>query len=456
MAILLPTAVLGAAVREAAITQATIAAEGSPIPILYGRVRLGARVFAAAVLDGALVLGCLWGVGPIDAVEAIEIDDAAPHASVSVAHYLGTPTQGVDPTLAAAIPGYADTLVAAVDGEIVGIAYSVLLIPPRLGTGFPRVAATVRGRQAWDPRENLVRWSDDLSRGEWSGYWVKPAITVGVADPFGGLTACRLASADKSGAPAANHSGVAIATPVALPAGQYVVSLYGRCLSGTLPIAYGVTDGATAGATLTATWMRFEVTVTVGAIGAGTTVFEVYEGTAGNPAWEIAAPQVRHASAAPGFVATTDVQISPGSRYTRNPALCSADFIRSPVYGQGLTVADADLGTAAAVCDELLADGLPRRTLDLALEQELAAAQWADVLAGYAACFLAREGAAVRLVPDRPAAATRALTAADVVEGSLRLRQRAQREAPTVVRVEWTDTTTTPRRTREVATTCAL
>lgn len=293
MPILLPAAVLGAAAGAAA-TQVMVAAEGAAIPICYGRVRVGARIFAAAVLDRRLVLGCLWCVGPIHSVESIEIDDAAPAADVKIQHYLGSPSQGVSSLLAAAIPGYADTLVASVDGTQLGMAYSVLRIPARLGGGFPRVAAVVRGRKVADPR----------------------------------------------------------------------------------------TSGGAA-------------------------------------AW------------------------------SRNPALIAADFIASAAYGQGLAVSDADLSAAADACDEVMADGQPRRALDIAIEQELPAAQWSEVLAGYAGCFLARDGNAVRLVPDRPAASSRAISAADIVEGSLRLRQRAKRDVPTVVRVEWTDTGVTPWRTRE-------
>jgi len=447
--ILLPSAVLGAAARDAASAQATIAAEGAPIPILYGRVRLGARVFAVGVLDGALVLGCLWGIGPIDAVESIEIDDAAPHASVVATHYLGTPTQGVDPTLAAAIPGYADTLVATVDGATIGVAYSVLRIPARLGSGWPRVAAVLRGKTVWDPRSNLLPWSLDLTAPAWSGYWLLPTVTAGAADPDGGTGAFAVAAADKPAAPGQYYSGLAIASPVALATGPYEIEFWARSLGAPFGLAFGVGPTGYAGvAALTANWQLFRATVTA-TVAAGTTVFEVYEGVAGSPAWAIWRPAVRVAGAARGFVGTLAAPATAGSRWARNPALIAADFLTSVAYGQGLTVAADDLGAAAAVCDTLLADGLPRRVLDLALEAELPAAQWADVLAGYAGCALAREGSAVRLVPDRPASPTRALTAADVVEGSLRLRQRAQRETPTVVRVEWTDTATTPWRTRE-------
>ena len=141
-------------------------------------------------------------------------------------------------------------------------------------------------------RYNLVRWSEDLSRPEWVGYWQKPAITAGVTDPFGGTSACRLASADKPAAPGQYYSGVAIVSPDALPAGTYEVSLYARCVSGTLGIGYGMADGLTVVAMLSTTWQRYAVTVTTAARAAGLTVFEVFEATPGNSAWEIFAPQV--------------------------------------------------------------------------------------------------------------------------------------------------------------------
>ncbi|WP_347278611.1 hypothetical protein [Plasticicumulans sp.] len=449
MAILLPAAVLGAAARDAASAQATIAAEGAPIPILYGRVRRGALLFAATVLDGALVLGCIWGVGPIDAVESIEIDDAAPHASVVATHYLGTPTQGVDPTLAAAIPGYADTLVASVDSEAIGIAYSVLRIPARLGSGWPRVAAVLRGRAVWDPRSNLIT---QPRVAQWAPYLTADAAGTAVErwEPGVGwvLRLTKTGGADSSlfgrqisvpGLTGAAVCGSMLWAAVGSVGTARAVRVGASVSGGGSAVAYA--ESPMTGPT---GWSRATATATASLAGGGTYHCWV-TGPVGASA-DFALPQVEIAAASRGYV---DGPAVAGARWSRNPALIAGDLLASGAYGQGLTVSDTDLGLAAAVCDEVLADGLPRRALDLALDAELPAAQWADVLAGYAGCFLAREGAAVRLVPDRPASPTRTLTAADVVDGSLRLRQRAQRETPTVVRVEWTDTTTTPWRTRE-------
>jgi hypothetical protein len=130
--------------RKVSWAQEQVAAEGAPLRVLYGRTRIGAQVAVLHQSDTTLYLLCVWGEGPIDAVEAVEINNKAVPASVTVTTYLGTTGQTVNATLAGVIPGYADALP--------GIAYSVLQIPLRVVDGFPEVAAIVRGRKLYDPR----------------------------------------------------------------------------------------------------------------------------------------------------------------------------------------------------------------------------------------------------------------------------------------------------------------
>ena len=134
-------------------------------------------------------------------------------------------------------------------------------------------------------RYNLVRWSEDLSRAEWVGYVAKPVITTGAADPIGGTGACQLAAS------AGAYSGVYMTADADLPAGQYTLGVYARCVSGTLTVLLGHTDSFTVACALTTTWQRFSLTRTMGARAAGARVFEVFENTSGSQAWEIYAPQ---------------------------------------------------------------------------------------------------------------------------------------------------------------------
>ena len=155
----LPADVFNDVASTAASRQETVTADGSPVPLVYGRQPLGASIIAATVDNTDLILACGWCLGEIDAIESLTINGLAPAESVTVTHYLGTTSQTADATLAAAIPGYSDTLVVALGGEVHGIAYSVLRIPSGAVSGFPRVEAILRGRKVYDPRTSAIAYS---------------------------------------------------------------------------------------------------------------------------------------------------------------------------------------------------------------------------------------------------------------------------------------------------------
>lgn len=142
----------------------TVAAKGALVPVMYGRRDAPGLMFAQGMIGSDLVIGFLWCVGEIDAIEAIYVNDALPPmgaGNVVITNYLGTPSQGVDATLASAIAGYADTLrVPIPGGGFLGLAYSVLRIPPGKISGFPRTArAVIRGRKVYDPRTATTAYS---------------------------------------------------------------------------------------------------------------------------------------------------------------------------------------------------------------------------------------------------------------------------------------------------------
>jgi hypothetical protein len=129
--------------------QLMVAAAGMPIALPFGRVRIGANVIQPITLGGNLLLPVLIGQGPIQAVEAIEIDNKPLPAGVTVTTYLGAAGQGVDASLvtAWAVVGktYADTLP--------GIAWTLLTIPPGGDYSFENIALIVQGLKLYDPRD---------------------------------------------------------------------------------------------------------------------------------------------------------------------------------------------------------------------------------------------------------------------------------------------------------------
>lgn len=134
--------------------RATVAAEGTPVPIIYGRDQVGALVGTVTQAGGDWIVLCIWchgGRAGIEAIEQVTTGGKSTAGRVTWTHYLGTPDQGIDPILAAAIPGYSDTLAFVRGGVPTAFAYSVARYPTT--EGFLRFEATIRGLKVHDPRD---------------------------------------------------------------------------------------------------------------------------------------------------------------------------------------------------------------------------------------------------------------------------------------------------------------
>ena len=148
---------INASAQNQTAQQITIAGVGNAVPLVYGRVSIGGRIIALGKIGTDLVVAYAWCLGEIDAIENVYINDAAPPAGVTLTHYTGTTTQGIDPTLSSALAGYTDTMVLTRPKGNVGVAYTVARITTAAAlTGFPRARAILRGRKMLDPRYPLV------------------------------------------------------------------------------------------------------------------------------------------------------------------------------------------------------------------------------------------------------------------------------------------------------------
>ena len=136
-----PSSTLRKVKKKKQAQQETVAGIGSLIIPIYGRVRIGAKIFAVATSGSKLILGCLWGYGEIDAVESWTVNDLAPTAGFHATHYTGAPGQVPDPTLVNAFALRGKTYTDALPG----LAYSVITVPASENAGFPRIAAVIRG-----------------------------------------------------------------------------------------------------------------------------------------------------------------------------------------------------------------------------------------------------------------------------------------------------------------------
>lgn len=141
----------------------TLAAAGKVLSVAFGRRDLPGRMATAVEYQGNLVLRVIWCIGECEEIEDLFInDEPIPAQGVSMTHYMGTPTQDVDPTLAAAIPAYADTMRIETPHGWVGVCYSVIVIEPSVLGGFPRsVRAVGKWRRVWDPRLDARVWSEN-------------------------------------------------------------------------------------------------------------------------------------------------------------------------------------------------------------------------------------------------------------------------------------------------------
>lgn len=300
---IIPRRVVNSVADSTSDRQLSVAGAGAFVPFGYGAFRTGPLVAQAANHNGRLVLLLVWCLGEIEAIDGLYLSDgSAVPVTVATTHYTGSATQGVDPTLAAAIDGWDNDLVTVVRGQVVGLAYSVVSIPSYAQIGVPAFVADIRGRRVYDPRD-------------------------------GGQSA-----ADSS------------------------------------------------------TWL-----------------------------------------------------------YSENPALALADLEVSTLYGRGRSIDWASVATVADDCDELVQGIERRRALGLVINSQSSVDGWVNTLMAYAGCFVVPVGNFSKLVSNRPASVSRALSDEDIVADdngrpNLSIKLRGLSNAPTVVRVIYTETTTREHR----------
>lgn len=151
-----PRDTLNGSALNAADTQANIAAENTPLRVIYGRVRLGAAIANILPYSGGNVYLCVWGHGDIDGVVSYTIDDLAPQAGVTATHYTGSAGQTVNSMLVAAFAAQSPPITFT--DAMPGVAYSVVYVPTSASSGFPRINAIVDGLKVWTGA--TTEWTD--------------------------------------------------------------------------------------------------------------------------------------------------------------------------------------------------------------------------------------------------------------------------------------------------------
>ncbi len=125
-----------------------------------------------------------------------------------------------------------------------------------------------------EPTENLLLYTDGLIGGSWAGYCGNQTNVTGnttdVMAPDGTFTATRIVRNDVYTCGSSSGWGLYWNSTATVVSGSvYTTSVYARVASGSVTVTYGLTDGATANATITPTWSRLTYTATASSTARG-------------------------------------------------------------------------------------------------------------------------------------------------------------------------------------------
>ncbi|MBL0142667.1 MAG: hypothetical protein IPP91_11340 [Betaproteobacteria bacterium] len=463
-----PPTTLNAAAQASTQAQLITAGRDSYIPITYGGPdRVAGLLYFCRVHNGNLVVVQILGHGPMESITGVDMDDGALPASVTVATYLGTDTQNEDPTLVAAIPGFAE--------KMRGTAYLVAVVPPGVSRGFPRFTALVKGVKVYDPRENVITYSNTFSNAAWTNSL--STLTQGALAPDGTPTAWTLTDSNAAGYGALSRN-FAIANDTA----SYAMSIRVKKTAGGTAPTFGINVNLVGGTGVTR-HLRLNTDTGVDAFGNWTVTTDLRDPTF----WLCAAVVTNNASgntnlayalypatsaygggasdtvAATGsavccwaqgnngatilpYTPTTSAIVLPGTRWSDNPALALADFAVNTVYGCRKLADWTQVAYAAAYCDELVgATPEKRNLLSLTILEKRTTDEWVDVLRAYVPAFVEWDGDIMYMTHDGPRPSDHAFTAANIdTSPEPALINRGLQDRANVVEIGFMRTDVTP------------
>lgn len=461
--------------------QVMVASRDSMIPILYGGPeQLAGLLYIAKVYGGSLYLAVIYGEGEFDRIgdnatddmTGILVNDQAAPSGIAVQKHVGTASQAADGWLTNVLygTGFAETLA--------NTAYAVYQVPAGAVAGFPRLSASVKGRKLYDPRSNLLPYSNLLS--SWSD--VGTCTVAQNADGAYGATNYAWTLTDDS---ASAHEGRTIAFSIVSSSNAYRwavkikkttggTSKTARVdvnLAGGTGVSSSVlvntddgnfTGGASVAVTNLGTTWLVEGTITDNASGNNALGVALYPAVAPNGSFTQAVAttgsavfsevQVRLASKPAGYIATPGATaVDQPTIWSDNPALILGDYLASATYGEGRAVDASSLAAAAEYCDHMMgAAGKPnekraRATIQIDARQPTKA--WRDILRAYVPCWVNIVGDTAYLTVDRAAPLSHTFTASNICADPPPVLQRAGiRDTPTIVSIGYTDTSVVPWR----------
>ena len=467
--------------RDPVQNQILVASRDATIPILYGGPEyLAGLLYIAKVYGGTLYLATIYGEGEFerigtnstDDMAGILVNDQTAPTGVAVQKHVGTSGQSADSWLTSILTGtgYAETLADT--------AYAVFQVPPGAVSGFPRISASCKGRKVYDPRSNLLPYSNLFS--SWTDVGTC-TVSQNADGPYGATNYAWTLTDDAAGA----HEGRTVAFTVASSSSVYAWAVKVNntaggtaktaridvSLAGGTPVNSSVLvntdDGNTtggSGVTVTdlGTFWLVQGTITDNASGNNALGMALYPAVAPNGSFTQAVAttgsavfceaQVRLSTKPTGYVETpAGTAVDQPTVWSDNAALCLGDFLASSTYGEGRTVDPNTLAEAAEFCDRMMGAAgeanEKRSRVTILLDQRRPAREWRDVLRAYVPCWVNVVGDTTYLTVDKAGSSEHTFTSANIDTDEPPVLQRAGiQDTPTRVSIGYTDTTVQPWR----------
>ncbi len=182
---------------------------------------------------------------------------------------------------------------------------------------------------------NLIKYSEGYWNSVWDGlsnmsgvYYAKPLMTTGITDPYGGTRATEFADLDPWPIPADFVSGIKQTfanSGVTYSVGvTYTVSIWARCVTGTLTVYFGFDATHNSTFVLTTTWQR--LTYTAAYVSGGTNIYIAERTQMEHTSWQIAFPQAVQDSALTRYTQTTNA-VKTADAFSYNVADILAYFL---------------------------------------------------------------------------------------------------------------------------------
>lgn len=134
------------------------------------------------------------------------------------------------------------------------------------------------------------------------------------------------------------------------------------------------------------------------------------------------------------------------TRWTKNPALITADYLSSKVFGANRDLSIYSVSSTADFCSAIVEGAnVARWQMGLTLDRPARVADWVDTLRAYGNFFIYSYASLLEFHPDTVEDTTN-LTLYDendIIDGTMQLRKKGVLKSPTVVRVNYTHTDTT-------------